>query len=279
MYESTKKASVIIPTCNRSSTLEKTIESYTSQSHQVLVIINGDQKKDNGYEFLGQYPNVEVIRDYSIKSAIEAKLKYISLVESEFILFGEDDAYLSGDYINKLISNFDPDTAIISGEIVYLNSDNQTYSLTNNLPYNHRILRINPNTNIVSVQLTLFTHAIYLTKKEFLENLKSCELSQFQSGNGFREESITQVEIANQNSKNVKVIPDCRVYHLNYSSTMLKTSRKGFFVRVFYVLRNNLIFTQRLYKYNMIDIKSVIVSMSYEVANLFLLPILRRIKL
>ena len=100
---------IIIPTRNRAYTLEKVAESYYQQKHVDEIIFVDDYGEDNTKEVIDNisknYPQIptKYIRHDKRKGAAAGRITGYTNATNDYILFGEDDAYLGKNYTDILL--------------------------------------------------------------------------------------------------------------------------------------------------------------------------------
>jgi glycosyltransferase involved in cell wall biosynthesis len=178
--------SIIIPTRNRSYTIKQVASSYYVQKHVSEIIFVDDCGDDNTEEIVKQfsniYPNIvtKYIRHEKRKGASAGRITGYTNAVNEYILFGEDDAFLEHDYTGKLLKKLssDPTIGIVSGRIIYmLPQENQDDALDRfgtgfeAKPYLNRYSFIfNKDAELSGDFYVPFTHALFLTTKKLLED-------------------------------------------------------------------------------------------------------------
>lgn len=201
--------SVIIPTYNRPKTLMRVIESYIKQSYvqELIIIDDGSTKKYsevlNEVEKLIEIKNIRLIYK---KNGVKRGAAYcrnlgISLANCEYILWGEDDAFLSDNYVSLLMEKGD-DQDIVFGSIYYDITPEMTYEEKEEI----MIKQQNVNKPIFDYDIfegyyrrstngfksVPFGHALILVPKCAYRNVEYFEAYKV---NGYREESDAQVQM------------------------------------------------------------------------------------
>lgn len=219
---------IIIPTRNRSYTLKKVIDSYYQQKHVTEIIFVddcGDDDTDIVVKNISlKYNNINTkyIKHNKQKGASAGRITGYKNSINEYILFGEDDAYLEFNYtdilLNKIKNN--KGIGIVSGRIIYKKVDeNNKESLIrfglgiqgikhfNNIKFGW-----NSNAFIDSDVEVPMTHALFLTHKNLL--IKYGYDPFYSKGNGYREESDYQMNLFINNYQNIMTADTC-CYHMN----------------------------------------------------------------
>jgi glycosyltransferase involved in cell wall biosynthesis/GT2 family glycosyltransferase len=119
-----KKVSIVIPTYNRKYTLEMVIDSYLGQKYLHELIFIDDGSTDGTYEYLQKqaesHPFIKIKRHEKTRGVSNSRNEGIDLVRGDYILFGEDDLFLSEDYVEALMRCIDETEAdIVGGRIFY----------------------------------------------------------------------------------------------------------------------------------------------------------------
>lgn len=178
--------SIIIPTYNRRHLLQKVLPSYLSQDNLSELIIVDDGSNDGTYEYLLtniNHPLLKTIRHETNLGLPSSKNTGINAAKGDYILFGEDDVYLSKDYLSILLSCLLKESAdIIAGRIIPIKrigfSVNNNAYIGNNK--NSNVFLSNLNKWIMQPDFSImtdmhipspFTHAIFLTKTETCKQL------------------------------------------------------------------------------------------------------------
>lgn len=219
---------IIIPTRNRAYTLEKVAESYYQQKHVNEIIFVDDCGEDNTKEIIDNvaknYPQIttEYISHESRKGAAGGRITGYTNATNEYVLFGEDDAYLEQNYTEILLSKIKESNTIglVSGRIIYLqvNEKNDIALKRFGLgkegvdPFNKIKFGWNSNAYIDKDTNVPMTHALFLTKKSLLEELSYDEF--YSKGNGYREESDFQLN-AFSKGWDIVITNDTHCFHLH----------------------------------------------------------------
>ncbi len=201
--------SIVIPTRNRSYTLKKVLPSYYIQKHVSEIIIVDDHSTDHTKEvvdqFSGHYPNIKtkIIQNKNHQGASYSRNQGVNAASNNFILFGEDDAYLEGSYTEILLRKFQTNhttIGIVSGRLIlmYPTEDPKTsiQRFGNGNPKHKKLFHYTTCSHVPDayfegdVKLPL-THALILTTKELL--LKFPFDIFYSKGNAYREESDFQM--------------------------------------------------------------------------------------
>lgn len=209
---------VIIPTRNRGYTLAKVAHSYFSQAGVSEIIFVEDAGEDDSekvvHDIAAAYPNVALryLRHLTRQGAAAARITGYENATNEWILFGEDDAYLGEDYAATLRAKLTagPDAPhLASGRIVYMDKGERIEAArqrfgtgTNKLPYLKRIVfGLNPDATFAGDLDVPFTHALFMTSKTLL--LRFQYDPYYGKGNGYREETDFQMNSFVHGCRNV----------------------------------------------------------------------------
>ncbi|MEO8192557.1 MAG: glycosyltransferase family 2 protein [Gemmatimonadales bacterium] len=115
---------ILIPTFNRARSLEAVWPSYLVHPDvaRIIVIDDGstDETADNVRHWAKSAPvPVDLIRHQTQRGQPESRMAGIAKARTEWVLFGEDDVWLSADYCATLLRQArELDASIIAGRIV-----------------------------------------------------------------------------------------------------------------------------------------------------------------
>ena len=118
--------SIIIPTFNRVNFLKKTLPSYLIQKHIDEIIIVDDNSQDDTPKIIDKIRKKSAIPIKYIKHSLNkglpaAKNTGVRNAIGQFILFGEDDIYLSPNYSKILLNHLKKNNVdIIAGKLINL---------------------------------------------------------------------------------------------------------------------------------------------------------------
>ncbi|WP_051904500.1 glycosyltransferase family 2 protein [Hippea jasoniae] len=239
--------SIIIPTRNRAYTLEKVLESYYIQKHVDEVIIVDDGSNDNTEEivetFAKKFPQIttKYLEHKKRRGAAAARITGYKNAKNEYILFGEDDAYLEDNYTEVLLKKIQQDEkiGIVSGRIIYKlpNESNKEalkrfgYGFEKKEPFDVKHFGININAYFRGdIELPL-THALILTKKNLLEKFSYDKF--YSKGNGYREESDYQINLF-VNGYKIICTNDTHCFHLSREEVKIGGQRVNRFKQLYY---------------------------------------------
>lgn len=220
--------SIVIPTRNRAYTLAQVAPSYFSQLHvgEVLIVDDcGDDATEAAVKTIAaRYPDVPTryFRHSARKGAAASRITGYQNAACDYVLFGEDDAFLAPNYTETLLAKLKshPEHGIVSGRIIYLQPGEQAVNAkdrfgcgTSTLPYlDKNLLTLNPNSQVAGDFEVPFTHAIFLTTKHLLHEYNYDPF--YARGNGYREETDYQLNLF-VNGRKLLVTNDTHCYHLS----------------------------------------------------------------
>lgn len=224
--------SIVIPTRNRAYTLEKVLPSYYNQKMVSQIVFVNDASTDQTEKVIGDiskhYPNVEtaLITNECKQGAAFSRNRGVNAATNEYVLFGEDDAYLEDNYCEVLLNKFKSSSdsvGIVSGRLIQL-APQEEKSLSierfgNGNPKNHKTFNYHTCSHVADAyfERDIFlplTHALILTKKELLK--KYPYDTYYSKGNAFREESDFQMHAFTEGVK-ILVTNDTHCMHLHPS--------------------------------------------------------------
>jgi glycosyltransferase involved in cell wall biosynthesis len=249
--------SIIIPTYNRKSVLEKTLPSYLEQMNIKEIIIVDDGSTDSTSTLIQEYlsldERIKYIRLDTHSGAPFARLTGIKNATGEYILFGEDDVEFDPNYSYNLLRCLYNNCAdIVAGRIIYLKNDEH---------YNDALTRcdklkdelINWNTLGGNFQITVpkatevpFVHACFLIKRDIYSKIQY-DINYF--GNGYREETDPQISALKQGAK-IYFCPQAICYHLPRDITLQGGQRTMNYVEYnYWMFKNNTYFLNKHYSF------------------------------
>jgi glycosyltransferase involved in cell wall biosynthesis len=115
---------ILIPTYNRSRALEAVWPSYLVHPDVARIIVIDDGSTDGTAEKVRELAKqspipVDVIRHETQQGQPASRMSGVARADTEWVLFGEDDVWLSGDYCATLLREArELDASIIAGRIV-----------------------------------------------------------------------------------------------------------------------------------------------------------------
>jgi glycosyltransferase involved in cell wall biosynthesis len=120
----TAAVTILIPTYNRVRALEAVWPSYLVHPDVARIIVIDDGSSDGTSERVRELANdspipVDVIRHDAQRGQPASRMSGIAAATTEWVLFGEDDVWLSRDYCSTLLREaLELDASIIAGRIV-----------------------------------------------------------------------------------------------------------------------------------------------------------------
>lgn len=248
--------SIIIPTRNRAYTLEKVADSYYQQKHVNEIIFIDDCGDDNTKDVIEDisknYPHIttKYIRHESRKGAAAGRITGYTNTTNDYILFGEDDAYLGKNYTDILLKRLKSNSTIglISGRIIYKLSNETNEESKKRFGFGTEKKEVfdkhhfGNNVNAYfegDIELPM-THALFLTKKLLLEKFGYDPF--YAQGNGYREESDFQIN-AFVNGYKIVCTNDTHCYHMSRQEVQIGGQRVNRFKQLYW----NIYFTNYFY--------------------------------
>lgn len=254
--------SVIIPTYNRAYTIRKVLPSYYEQNNVEEVIVVDDAGSDRTREVVeeisAQHPSIKTIyiRNKSREGASAARKTGLDAASSEFVFFGEDDAFLDEEHISTLREFIVASGAtVVSGRIVYLlpgesasSADTRIEHLADSArPYvDIRRLALDHVSKVNQMAIVPFTHALILARR--VEILMRDFDPYYAKGNGFREETDFQITAAGRNGS-IAVTEECRCYHFARQDVPLGGQRVHRLSRYYWAVRYTNYFVGKNFEY------------------------------
>ena len=120
----TPSITILIPTFNRIRALEAVWPSYLVHPDVARIVVVDDGSTDGTSERVKELARtspipVEIIRHEKQQGQPASRMQAIAAATTEWVLFGEDDVWLSRDYCSTLLEEArELDAAIIAGRIV-----------------------------------------------------------------------------------------------------------------------------------------------------------------
>lgn len=224
----TNLISVIIPSFNRAYILKETLPTYLNSNNVGEVIVVSDGSTDNTIEVVKkiaeQFPpcNLRIISHDTRLGAAAARQSGVQEAKNDFIMFGEDDVYVDCDYTSGLLSRLSTGgDDFASGRLVYLLKNEKPADAKirfgnglNDLPLlDKELFRINQEKNIIVDTKTIYSHALYMTKRKILVDFGFDQF--YRNGAGYREETDTQVR-AHLGGHSHIIAYDAFCFHMNF---------------------------------------------------------------
>ena len=251
------KISIIIPTYNRATVLERTLPSYLNQKFVKEIIIVDDASVDATEKivkrFTDRYNNILYIKQNVREGAPAAKITGINCSRGDLILFGEDDVCFDDNYSTQLVECMEKNNAdIVAGRIIYMLENESEEDAIIRCDKIHKPLieiellegnysvRTNDDTEVP------FVHACYLIRREIFDIIG---YDKNYGGNGYREETDPQISALKHGFK-IVFCPHAVCYHL----PRLKTNKGGQWrmnrlVYEYWTIRNNNYFLKKHYPF------------------------------
>ena len=256
-----KEVSIIIPTYNRSKTLRIVIDSYLEQESLQELIVIDDHSKDN-YSNLNEYiskkcekKGIKYIYIKNNKNLGAARTRNVGIesASGKYILWGEDDAFISKHYLKKLMT-INSEKKIVLGSIYYninkeaSNIEEEKRKQTNveKELFNYKTLEGYYRLKIKNQKKIPFGHALILVPRVAYTNIKYYDYK----GNGYREESDAQVQMLKE-GYTIAYLSDAECYHLDRNQIEENSGQhqSNIFKYEFYKVLNNWIFLKRHFNF------------------------------
>ncbi|UFS62411.1 glycosyltransferase family 2 protein [Sulfurimonas sp. HSL-3221] len=242
---------VVIPTRNRAYTLQKVAWSYYGQQGVNEIIFVDDCSEDDTGDVVKslaqayQHVTTKYLRHETRRGASAGRITGYENASNNYVLFGEDDAFLAADYTEKLMQKFDehPGAGIVSGRIIYMlpgetaQEAGRRFGIgTAMKPYlDQHTFMFNHHARLEGDFAVPFTHALFLTTKALLESYGYDPF--YARGNGFREETDFQIN-AFVHGTQIIVTNDTHCFHLHGSDVPSGGQRanrfRQFYWKVYY---------------------------------------------
>lgn len=248
-----KSVTVIIPSANRLNILKGVIPSYLSQDYiDELIIVNDSINED--YSELGSLsPLVRVVSTAGKIGAPASRNIGLNLAKNHYILFGEDDAFLSQGYIRHSIQYLlvNPKDAV-SGPLVDMRPAERFDDVADRVVgfngyekstyFNKKLLFISHDFRLRSPEIVPLTHALFMFNRDEHASLMFYE--GYSRAIGFREESDLQMSIQ-ANGGRIVLLPNIYAAHMSRQDVRVGGQRVNRYVFYFYSIRDTLIFLYR----------------------------------
>ena len=116
------KASIVIPVYNAEKTVRRTVESLIYGTEQnIEIILVEDCSEDNSWKYCqelsNRYSNVYCYQNEKNLGVSYTRNHGLEVADSEYILFVDSDDWVTGKYVEKLLSaaQENPNSLVISG--------------------------------------------------------------------------------------------------------------------------------------------------------------------
>ena len=215
----------ILPTYNRARALEVVWPSYAKDSLVTKIIVVNDGGQDDTSEVVKRLARqsstpVQLIEHAMNLGTPVARRTAIAQVDSEWVLFGEDDVYLGPGYISVLLRQaLDLGADVIAGRLVTArvpgafspDSLPQAYSQVAELVFDLGLLEVDFSLRPPCPQGVPFLHAVVLVRRELFSEINYDPW--YGGGNAYREETDFCLS-ANAQGCRVVFTPDATCFHL-----------------------------------------------------------------
>lgn len=253
---------VVIPTYNRVDTLARVIDSYIEQENLGEIVLVNDHSTEDYTELINEISVKTEKRGVKLKYIVNSQnmgafaSRYVGIqnAESEYILWGEDDAFLSSDYIQVLMENME-NNSIVEGRIIYgVNpEDSDAYKKEKDLE-NARTIRPCVNLTIMEGHFGVkpqkvieipFGHALYMAPRKLLLSL---DYSQSYPVNGYREETDLQIQISKKKFR-ILFVPFTKCFHMRKGKDVGGQHSHNQLKYEFYKVKNTWTFFDKYYDF------------------------------
>lgn len=222
----TGSITILIPTFNRIRALEAVWPSYTAQSNVERVVVIDDGSTDGTSERVNALAEtapfqVDLIRHESQMGQPASRMAGVKAARTDWVLFGEDDVWLSQDYCATLLREAgELDASVIAGRIVTARVPGEfTTACLSDPP--SRIVEPGDVFDMTSMDARFsertatpvrapFVHSIALIRRGIF---KTVQFDSWYSGNSWREETDFYLA-ARTAGANIYFTPDTVCYHL-----------------------------------------------------------------
>jgi glycosyltransferase involved in cell wall biosynthesis len=252
---------IVIPTRNRAYSLAMVAGSYFRQEDVNEIIFVDDAGSDDTENVVrniaAAYPQIALkyLRHTVRQGASAARITGYENATNEYVMFGEDDAYLGNGYARGLHAKLTADANapdLASGRIIYLEKGE---SLSNALrrfgvglkkhPYlNKTIFGHNPDAIFSGDMEVPFTHALFMTSKALLQRYKYDPY--YGKGNGFREETDFQINAFVHGCRNV-LTNDVHCFHMHRDDVKAGGQRTNRFRQLYWCVHYTNYFFDKYY--------------------------------
>lgn len=220
---------MVIPTRNRAYTLALVLPSYLEQELVAEILLVDDAGEDPLEDHLPQaFPQefasgrLRILRHGERQGASAGRITGYRAAKCEYVLFGEDDAYLEAGYARTLYDKLQasPEIGLVSGRIIYLQPGESPEHAKTRFGlgaagveyldagrFSYRM-----DAHVEADVHVPFTHALFMARKELLERVGYDPF--YSQGNGFREETDFQVAAMLEGHR-ILLTVDTRCYHMN----------------------------------------------------------------
>lgn len=255
--------SIVIPTRNRAVVLERVLPSYYRQKHVAEIIIVDDASNDATEDVIMCFSqkNAFIHTRYHKfewrKGAAAARNAGIRMAKKEFVLFGEDDAFLGEQYteilLKKMRSLLPLSIGACSGRLIYMQQGETVEAAQkrfgNGLLHKETFdfIKFGHNPEAIydrDISLPL-THSMILAPRDLLLCFPYEEA--YCRGSGFREESTYQIK-AFIAGHQIMVTNDTHCMHLHEREVPKGGQRTHYFSRLYWSIYYTKCFYDQFYK-------------------------------
>lgn len=256
-----RDVSIIIPSFNRPDDLDTVLPYYFGQKDvkEIIIVDDGSTKSySNIIEKYKDYNNEEVRFIYyklNVNAGAGSSRNIgLSIATGKYILWGEDDAFPSNDYIEVLKKKISG-RSLVFGSIYYGIHPNMQFKEKEKVVMRQQ----NENRRLFDYDLlegyyrlktendvrVPWGHALFMVEKEAYNNVRYFEGYKV---NGYREETDAQVQIL-KSGYTIKYTSDTCCYHFPAKNSSGGQHRANLFKFEIYKIRNNDIFLNRHYRF------------------------------
>ncbi|MBN9561358.1 MAG: glycosyltransferase family 2 protein [Alphaproteobacteria bacterium] len=250
---------LVIPTRNRAFTLEKVAPSFFSQplvSEIILVIDAGtDRTEELVRSIASGYPSValKIVRNPSRSGAAHCRNVGAQAASNEFVLYCDDDQYLSPGYAATCYSKLNAGADIVCGRMVNL-LGNETMEegiarfgegITDSPPFDPRTLDAVMGARVTGDVVVPVANNAILTRKSLI--LRMPFDSYYSARTGWREESDCQMNAFVHGYK-LLMTNDAHTVHLSFADTATGGARTNAVYALYCVIRNTRYFYRKYHR-------------------------------
>lgn len=231
--------SIIIPTFNRKHTLMKVLDSYLSQDNLYELVIVDDGSTDGTCEYVqerAKSAKITLVRHSSNTDLANARNSGINVAKGKHLMLGEDDVFLSQDYISRLLKCLEESGGdLVAGRILYLRDGEATEECINRYEsftgffVDYWSMAIRFSKRIEKDVTVPHLHALTLGKAELYKKIR------YDSASIAREDTDFCIRAAKQGYK-LLFCPHTICFHLPRDKTKSGQWKSGIFRR----LRSNM---------------------------------------
>ncbi|MBR4237555.1 glycosyltransferase family 2 protein [bacterium] len=253
--------SIIIPTFNRPDTLALVLDSYAIQ-YGLKEIIIVDDASTLSYEktlegFKQKYPALSIVYHKNTKNMGAGASRNIglSIAKGNYILWGEDDAFLSDDYSFVLFNKIQGEKKACFGSIFYgilpamdkneVDSAIQIQSKINKPVFDYRTLEGYYRFKNIDDSFVPWGHALIMVPREGYENVTYFEGYKV---NGYREETDAQVQLIKEGYM-IQYTSHTSCFHFPSINKNGGQHSKNRFKYEYYKIKNNNLFLKRHFSF------------------------------